>query len=373
MRKVIVIFVVIIIAFYTILLFWFSYEVSKMSFMDSEIENIINDIDKISLKLKSDKEVFLNLIDIKKKLSFILVSKEEITRNNFSTLTKSAGISFFIFLISSVGISFILTKPLKTLVNFIKSIKLPYKGPVPRFIFKDINLLSISFESLLKNLDEYEKRIRELERFEGWREIAKVMVHEVGNMITPVCVSIENATLNPNTLTTEEIKNTFITLNNIRKFLEKIRELSSIPKPEMKKENLVSILKEIKSFMEFELEIEGEEEKMIMCDKTLLLSAFSNIIKNSTEVTKTRGGKIKVKVWDDKENIIISFWDNGGGIDKKTLENIFNFGFSTKGKDRGTGLYITKKVILDHNGNITVKSDQNNGTTEFIISLPKTS
>lgn len=371
MRKVIVIFVVIVILFYTILLVWFSYKVSEMAFMDEYIEEIITNIDGISNELRNNEKAFSTLIDIKKKLNFILVSKEDLIKNNLNIITRSVGISFIAFLIVSMFVSFILTQPLRVLVNFIKDIKFPFNGSVPRFIFRDINLISTSFESLLKKLEDYEKRIRDLERFEGWREVAKVMVHEVGNLITPAYVSIENAILNSRNLNYEETQKLFTILNNMKKFLEKIREISSIPTPEMKKENIVSILLDIKSFMDFEIEIEGSQEKYAMCDKTLLVSAFTNILKNSLEAVKNTRGSTKVKIWDDNENIFISFWDNGGGITKETLENLFNFGFSLKGKDRGIGLYITKKIILDHNGNITVNSNTTQGTTEFIISIPK--
>lgn len=69
--------------------------------------------------------------------------------------------------------------------------------------------------------------------------------------------------------------------------------------------------------------------------------------------------------------IIIKVEDDGTGIPKENLVKIFEDGFSTKDKkiDSGLGLNIVKSIIDDHNGNITVESQINTGTT-FSIVLP---
>ena len=61
----------------------------------------------------------------------------------------------------------------------------------------------------------------------------------------------------------------------------------------------------------------------------------------------------------------------GLGIDPAQMSKIFDPYFTTKQNKSGTGLglYITKKVIEDHNGSIKVDSVQGTGTT-FVIRLP---
>jgi signal transduction histidine kinase len=60
------------------------------------------------------------------------------------------------------------------------------------------------------------------------------------------------------------------------------------------------------------------------------------------------------------------------GISKENLPRIFDFMFSTKPMGSGLGLSITKKIISDHHGEISVKSDVNRGST-FRIRIPLTS
>jgi signal transduction histidine kinase len=57
------------------------------------------------------------------------------------------------------------------------------------------------------------------------------------------------------------------------------------------------------------------------------------------------------------------------GITKEHLAKIFDFMFSTKPTGSGLGLSIAKKIISDHHGEITVKSEVNKGSI-FKIRLP---
>lgn len=98
-------------------------------------------------------------------------------------------------------------------------------------------------------------------------------------------------------------------------------------------------------------------------NRSLLVTAISNIIKNSLEagakkigITATRKGR----------EIQISCRDDGKGIDKATLDEIFDPFFSQKGQS-GIGLYLTKRIIELHGGRIEVKSD---AVTQFTITIP---
>jgi hypothetical protein len=71
----------------------------------------------------------------------------------------------------------------------------------------------------------------------------------------------------------------------------------------------------------------------------------------------------------DANQMRIVITDTGVGIPSANLPFIFNPFFTTKGeRGNGLGLYITKQVIDDHNGTITVQTGER-GTT-FVISLP---
>ena len=98
--------------------------------------------------------------------------------------------------------------------------------------------------------------------------------------------------------------------------------------------------------------------------------ALSNIINNSIEAIKDNG-LILIKLSINAGKIVISITDNGCGIPKHQLPLVLEPGF-TFGKTQGSGLglpYIINK-IYSWNGNYTINSEVNEGTT-FELILPQ--
>ncbi|MBP7654345.1 response regulator [Candidatus Dependentiae bacterium] len=98
-----------------------------------------------------------------------------------------------------------------------------------------------------------------------------------------------------------------------------------------------------------------------------------NLLQNAADaVNDIRQGYIKINCeLINNKFIRISIKDNGKGIKKENLTKIFEPFFTTKHEISGTGLglSISYKIIKEHNGSISVLSDENEGTV-FIIDLP---
>lgn len=113
----------------------------------------------------------------------------------------------------------------------------------------------------------------------------------------------------------------------------------------------------------------------VMLDKTKMHQVFLNLLINAKDAIWNKGViKIKTLCKDDMMQISIS--DNGHGITKENLKNIFKPFFTTKknssdGSSSGTGLglSISRDIIRQHKGEIVVESTENVGTT-FHIFLP---
>jgi CheY-like chemotaxis protein len=112
-----------------------------------------------------------------------------------------------------------------------------------------------------------------------------------------------------------------------------------------------------------------------MVDNGQLQQVFLNIILNAKQAMSeaSHKGKLTIETNVDKSesNIIITFKDNGPGIEKENLDRIFDPFFSTKeaGKGTGLGLSICYGIIKEHNGKIYVRSSAGKGAT-FTIELP---
>jgi signal transduction histidine kinase len=121
----------------------------------------------------------------------------------------------------------------------------------------------------------------------------------------------------------------------------------------------------------FEVEI-MESPVIIIGNKIELNRLFYNILDNAIKYTPKKGEVfISDKIVLNKYVVTIS--DNGSGIPKNILNKIFNPFFrgdaSRNTNGAGLGLTLSKKIIENHKGTISIKSQVNRGT-QVIISLP---
>ncbi len=117
-------------------------------------------------------------------------------------------------------------------------------------------------------------------------------------------------------------------------------------------------------------------DSFAMLDHEQMTQVITNIIKNAVDAMP-KGGKIEIKMKENKENAIFSIKDSGIGIDPEALDKIFEPFYTTKGIGVGTGLGLATAygIVKMHKGKITVYSnnDSEKGTTgtEFKISIPR--
>ncbi len=120
----------------------------------------------------------------------------------------------------------------------------------------------------------------------------------------------------------------------------------------------------------------------LLADKGMIEHALVNFLQNSIHaISKTEDSRIIVRTYCRDKNICFEIEDNGCGIPKEHLENIYEPSFTLKGskdingayktdiKGTGYGMANVKKYIEQHNGKIGVESVVNSGT-KFTITLP---
>jgi signal transduction histidine kinase len=111
---------------------------------------------------------------------------------------------------------------------------------------------------------------------------------------------------------------------------------------------------------------------VIFVDKQRMEQVFLNLIKNAVDAIPEEGKvSIRTELKKEMNEMDIIFEDNGAGIEPEKLDKIFDPFFTTKddGKGSGLGLFITREIIEDHRGTITVESTPARGTA-FTITLP---
>jgi two-component system, NtrC family, sensor kinase len=97
-----------------------------------------------------------------------------------------------------------------------------------------------------------------------------------------------------------------------------------------------------------------------------------NLLSNAMDAVEPQKGLITVRCHYDAEgrNTILEVIDNGPGIAPSMMRHLFELFHSTKGnRGTGLGLAVTKKIVEEHEGSISVKSTPGEGTT-FTLRLP---
>ena len=115
----------------------------------------------------------------------------------------------------------------------------------------------------------------------------------------------------------------------------------------------------------------SEDECALMGNSVQMTRAIQNVIINAVQAASESKGRVTVSCVRKDFYVDVRVEDTGNGIGPEQLAKIFDPYFTTKQGKSGTGLglYITKKVVEDHNGSIKVDSTPHVGTS-FTIRLP---
>ena len=158
--------------------------------------------------------------------------------------------------------------------------------------------------------------------------------------------------------------------------LNVLKDFSSINHLDIKKNNInyYDLLMEAKETIlpffndkNIKLNINSPRELFVNADYNRMKQVLINILKNSTEALSDNG-KINIKSYIENNKLITIIKDNGHGMDKETIDNLFTPFYSKKSFGTGLGLCLSKEIIELHNGTIKYSSKLNLYTEVKIVS-----
>lgn len=101
-----------------------------------------------------------------------------------------------------------------------------------------------------------------------------------------------------------------------------------------------------------------------------IITVIGNLIDNSIDALANQNSKIiKVKLNYTQQKLKIDITDSGEGLSSHMQQKIFEKGYSTKGDNRGYGLYLINESVKKLNGSINIDNDSD-GYTKFIVEIP---
>ncbi len=104
----------------------------------------------------------------------------------------------------------------------------------------------------------------------------------------------------------------------------------------------------------------------INMQKGLMRVAVFHVLRNAIDAT-ANGGRIQLTTSIENDNVVLTIYDEGTGINAEDIKRIFDIFYSTKSRRFGMGLPLVKQIVTEHLGEIKVESEVGKGTAFKMI------
>ncbi len=258
----------------------------------------------------------------------------------------------------------------------------PVSGP------KEVSTLSATFNEMLTGLRrnrELEEQLQRAERSAVVGRLASGIAHEIRNPLNFMNLSIDHlqaACAPEDARKRNEFSHILTTIKEeISRLNRLVSDFLSYGRPARLKPRELdarTLIEEVNDLVKAQAEqqgvkvsvaTDGDGDTKFQADYEQIKTCFSNLMINAVQAMP-EGGALNVTLHPNKSNLHIEFADTGLGIAPENLAQIFEPYYSTKDTGIGLGLPLTKKIIEEHGGQITVESEPGKGTV-FTITLPR--
>ena len=242
----------------------------------------------------------------------------------------------------------------------------------------------------MSQIRELEDSLLQAQKMESLGLLTSGIIHDFNNILSGIIGYA--ALLDKKFQSDSEVKKY---TSNIIDYSERasgmIRQILGFSKKRLSKKEVLDINQVIEGLLNFlkvglkNIKIEkrfSREKIQLLADKTKLSQVIINLMINAREALEQCSDPTIIVTTDEvfikgREDILdgvyakIDISDNGQGIKKENLDKIFEPFFSTKDKEKSTGIGLAtvKDIVRDFHGKITVKSEYKRGTT-FSILIP---
>ncbi len=233
----------------------------------------------------------------------------------------------------------------------------------------------------MRAIRKLEEQLSQNEKMAALGLFASGIAHDINNPLSGVLAFAQLAMkdLDPESRTYRDIKEIEVSALRCKKIVE---DLLGFSRPSSKAERnwidlgqivarvLPNLQIQWKDF-DHQLHLQLEALTPVSVCESKFEQVFTNILVNARQALSP-GGEIWIRGGEDEKTVFIEVQDNGRGIPKQHLNNIFDPYFTTKRENGGTGLGlpICYNIVREHGGRIEVKSATGKGST-FKVIVPK--
>ena len=204
---------------------------------------------------------------------------------------------------------------------------------------------------------------------ESWERLTRVLTHEIMNATAPIS-SISQTMLGradvKGTPLEEGIKTIYNTSRHLNTFIDSYRKLSDLQQPAIEEVRLTDILKDVSLLYPAIRWQNSVADGFAVCaDPSMLRQILINLVKNAIEA-----GAISIATEYTDSALFVS--NDGKPIPAEAAGSIFVPFFTTKRTGSGIGLSLSRRMMIQQGGNLTLSDKRRNGfATTFILEFSK--
>jgi nitrogen fixation/metabolism regulation signal transduction histidine kinase len=291
-----------------------------------------------------------------------------------------AALTLLIIIVISSTVFFIvlsrISKPLRELQNATEQIRHGnFSVHLPETGIHEMKMLKNSFNVMSRELEAVQKRLLVAEKEMIWKDLSRILAHEIKNPLTPIQLAVqrleERIVTDPDSVTrilNESLDIIKQEIENLRLLAQDFSSFAKISKAQRENFNPEISIREIcRSYAaDYNLELDLQPDLYVLFDKTHFYQVITNILQNAMDASEP-GQPIKISLSKDKNYIIISIKDQGSGIESEDLNRVFEPYFSRKNKGTGLGLALVKKLCEANSAIVRVKSKPGEGSDFTLI------
>jgi signal transduction histidine kinase len=229
-----------------------------------------------------------------------------------------------------------------------------------------IGRISAMIDDASRDIGRDRKRLQYLSHLSSWQEAARRHAHEIRTPLTAAQLELDRLVelvrqRDPHLQ--EEVTKLQLSireeLDRLRDFTRNFTSFATIGRPRLEVRDLQESLDEFRStfasaWPSLTLQVEGDTHADVAADREMLRRVLVNLCNNSAMATNGAGGVVSFRIGRDEARVVLDVVDDGPGIPADIRARLFEPYTTTRaiGEGMGLGLAISKKIMLDHGGDI---------------------
>ncbi len=320
----------------------------------------------------------------------IVMHLDDIQQMLESTFYERILVTIIILSLGMAAVMYLSSRYTRPIYNVIDAEKMVSDGDLTVRLTEDrndeIGTLNKGFNNMVRSLSEkrdLEDKLHKAEELSRLGQLSAGLAHEIKNPLNLINLSIDHLKARASGLD-EKTRDEFVgTMETIKAELYRLNRLTeqflSRGKTTIEHTEIISVnvlLEQLTGLIKNKAESQGIRIDLVLPDVRVevtgeaeqLKTAFLNIVLNAIDAMPY-GGTLAIGLSAALDQCRVVFRDSGSGISDDIRDKIFEPFFTTKETGIGLGLAISKDVIAQHNGTISVVTGPDRGT-EFTITLP---